>query len=326
MKRLPEKLRLVILTAGLLLAGCHRSAEGPTLHVADQINTVQTVLTAAGEIKPRDYRIEWSNFMGGPAVIAAETGGSVDLGWMAETPLVYAQAAGSPVTVVAVAKGLRPGASNIALVVSPHSPYRNITDLRGKKVGFSPGTITQYLIARLLDKAGLSFHDILPVQTTTLSGAALDRGIVDAYVTAEPMLSQGLHDGKLRVLAYGGEPLTPGFSFLVASNQALADPKKAALIGDFVERVARATRWERENVDKAAPFVAKFYKITPELAETILKRTPAGYRPVDAAIIAEQQQESDLFFKLGLIRSRVDAAKLFDNRYAAQIAKVEGGQ
>ena len=33
---------------------------------------------------------QWSTFIGGPAVLAAQTGGSVDVGFMAETPLVFA--------------------------------------------------------------------------------------------------------------------------------------------------------------------------------------------------------------------------------------------
>jgi sulfonate transport system substrate-binding protein len=323
MKSTADTLRFFMIAAAMLVASCHAAVGPPKLRVADQLNTVQTVLTAAGELKPPKYQIEWSNFLGGPAVIAAETGGSVDLGWMAETPLVYAQAAGSPVKVVAVAKGLRPGASNIALVVAAHSAIHSVANLRGKKVGFQPGTVTQYLVVRLLGKAGLSLADITPVQTTTLGSASLDRGIVDAYVTAEPMLSQGLHDGKLRVLAYGGEPITPGFAYLVASDQALADPARAALIGEFVTRLARATRWERENVAKAAPVVAQFYKVTPQVAEAILRRTPSGYTPVSPAIIAAHQQEADLFFKLGLIRTRVDSTKLFDRRYDAQIATAE---
>ncbi|TCM20458.1 sulfonate transport system substrate-binding protein [Novosphingobium sp. PhB165] len=317
------------LSSVALLAACHSSSkqdEQPTLRVADQLHTLQSAIGAAGEGQPKSYQIQWSNFIGGPAVIAAETGGSVDLGWMAETPMVFAQAAGSPVRVVAVSRGLKPGTSNIALVVAANSPIHSVADLKGKKIGYTSGTISQYLVARLLDQAGLNFDDITSVSLSGISTAVLDNGTVDAFTAAEPMLTQGIEAGKLRVLAYGGQPVTPGYGYLVASEAALADPKRAALIADFVERTARSVKWQRENVDKAAQVSAKAYNVTPALAGQILRRMPLGYTPIDASIVAGHQQESDLFHKFGLIRQRVDASKLFDHRFDALVRTVENGR
>lgn len=325
---LSRKLGILSLTAALLIASCGpaNKNEIPTLHVADQLQVLQSVLSAAGEDKPKDYRIEWSNFLGGPQVIAAQTGGSVDIGWMAETPLVFAQAAGSPVKVVAVSRGVKPGSSGIALVVAADSSIRSPADLKGKTVGSMPGTITQYLVSRVLDNEGLSLDDITAVRVGSFNTANLRDGTVDAFTTAEPMLSQGLADKTIRVLAYGGHPNTPGFNYLVASDAALADPQRAALIGDFVARAARATRWQRQNVEQAAPITAKAYKVSAQLAEQILRRSPLNYSPIDESIIAGHQEEADLFHKLGLIRRRVDAAKLFDHRYDKQVSDVENGQ
>ena len=73
---------------------------GLTLRVGDQKGNSQAVMEAAGVLKDVPYKISYSQFQSGPALIAAETGGSVDLGKMSETPLVFAQNAGSPVKVV----------------------------------------------------------------------------------------------------------------------------------------------------------------------------------------------------------------------------------
>jgi sulfonate transport system substrate-binding protein len=183
----------------------------------------------------------------------------------------------------------------------------------------------EYLLVRLLEEQGLSLSDITAVRIAGLSSASLGRS-VDAYTTGEPILSQELAAGKIRVLSYGGEPHTPGFGYLVASNKALADPKRAAAMGEFAARMARATRWQRDNVEKAAPVTAKAYNVSTQIAEQILRRTPIRYTPIDASVIAEHQQEADQFHKLNLIRNRVDAAQLFDNRYNALVAAVEGGQ
>ena len=319
---------LVPLLAAASLIGCSPGGSadkaGPlVLRVGDQLNVMRSTLTAANEDTPADYRIEWSNFVGGPAIIAAQTGGSLDVGWMAETPLIFAQAAGSPVKVVAVGRRETSGASALALVVDPNSTIRSVSDLRGRRVGYMPGTVTQYFVVRLLQKSGLSLSDIRSVHIAGTGPGLLAKGVVDATVTSDPFLSQLLQDGRARVIATGGEPLTAELTYLVAPESALADPAKAAAIEDFVVRFARASRWQREHPAEAAPVAARLYNISPQIAEQMLRRAPVRYVPVDAAIIARHQQEADTFQRLGLIRARVDAAKIFDPRYDDLVAKAE---
>lgn len=316
--------RTLVAGAFLSLAACGGAADsGTTIKIGDQLHALKSSLDVSGEGQPTDYKIEWANFVGGPPIIAAQTGGSLDVGWMAETPLIFAQAAGSPVKVVAVSKTIDGGGSPYALVVKPDSPIRSIADLKGKSVSFMKGTVLHYFVARLLDKQGLSLKDIKPVQATGFGTGLLDKGSADAITIGEPYLTQALDAGKVRVLASGTPPNTPGFFYLVASDAALADPAKAKAIGDLVARAARATRWQRENPAKAAPALAKRYNVDAALAEKIIARAPASYAPINDAIIAAHQDEADLFFKEGLIRKKLDVAAIFDNRYDDIVAAQE---
>lgn len=316
--------RTLVAGAFLSLAACGAAPDsGKTLKVGDQLHALKSSLDVSGEGQPTDYQIEWANFVGGPPIIAAQTGGSLDVGWMAETPLIFAQAAGSPVKVVAVSKTVDGGGSPYALVVKPDSPIRSIADLKGKSVSFMKGTVLHYFVARLLDKQGLSLRDIKTVQATGFGTGLLDKGSADAITIGEPYLTQALDAGKVRVLASGAPPNTPGFFYLVASEAALADPVKAKAIGDLVARAARATRWQRENPAKAAPALAKRYNVDAAVAEKIIARAPASYAPIDDAIIAAHQDEADLFFKEGLIRKKLDAAQIFDKRYDDIVAAQE---
>ncbi|KGB56948.1 Aliphatic sulfonate ABC transporter periplasmic ligand-binding protein [Sphingopyxis sp. LC81] len=313
--------------AFLSLAACGAAPDsGKTLKIGDQLHALKSSLDVSGEGAPTGYKIEWANFVGGPPIIAAQTGGSLDVGWMAETPLIFAQAAGSPVKVVAVSKTVAGGGSPYALVVKPDSPIRSIADLKGKSVSFMKGTVLHYFVARLLDKQGLSLKDIKTVQATGFGTGLLDKGSADAITIGEPYLTQALDAGKVRVLASGAPPNTPGFFYLVASDAALADPVKAKAIGDLVARAARATRWQRENPAKAAPALAKRYNVDAAVAEKIITRAPASYAPIDDAIIAAHQDEADLFFKEGLIRKKLDAAQIFDKRYDDIVAAQESAK
>lgn len=300
------------------------------LRVGDQLGIIKATLDSAGEGQPEGYTIQWSNFTAGPPIIAAQTGGSLDLGWMAETPLVFAQAAGSPVKVVGVSKPeAKPSGETgypYALVVLPNSPIRSVADLKGKAVAYRSGTVLHYMVARQLSDAGLKLTDIKPLEVTSQGTSLLDKGAADALTLNEPFLTQYLEQGKVRVLARGGPPVTPGLNYVVASDKALSDPKRAKAIGDFVVRLARANRWQNEHAAQAAPVLAKIYRTNSELAQKIIERTPSVYAPIDDGVIAAHQLEADLFHKEGLIRTRLDTRKIFDPRFNAQVAQVENGQ
>ena len=60
-------------------------------HLRRPAEGYQTIFAATNALKGAAYTVNWTNFIGGPPVIAAETGGSVDLGDMAETPTIFAQ-------------------------------------------------------------------------------------------------------------------------------------------------------------------------------------------------------------------------------------------
>lgn len=319
----------IFLVSLLLLSACTPSnSEGGNdavvLKVGDQFGVLKSTLQSAGQDRPTGYEIEWSNFPSGPTIIAAETGGSVDIGHMMETPLVFAQAAGSPVKVVAVARRARAGTSALAVVVARESTITKIGDLKGKQVGFTPGTAAHYLITRLLGQEGLSLDDIRPVNIANSGPALLANGTVDATVTGDPLLSQMLAARHARIIATGGEPLTPDFNYLVASEKALKDDKRAAAIGDFAVRVARATAWQCDHVAEAAPIMAKTYNISIPIADAMLRRAPGRYVPISSEVIAAHQKEADAFHHLGLISRKIDARALFDQRYNALIAAADG--
>ncbi|WP_447756720.1 aliphatic sulfonate ABC transporter substrate-binding protein [Sphingopyxis fribergensis] len=319
-------LRALVAGAFLSLAACGGAADGgTTLKVADQLHALKSSLDVAGEGQPTDYKIEWANFIGGPPIIAAQTGGSIDVGWMAETPLIFAQAAGSPVKVVAVSQSAKEGGSAYALVVKPDSPIRTAADLKGKSVSFMKGTVLHYFVANLLEGQGLSLKDIKPVQATGFGTGLLDKGAADAVIVTEPFLTELEEAGKIRVIATGAE-YTPGLNYLVASDAALADPAKAKAIGDLAARAARAQRWQRENVAKAAPALAKRYNVSTAIAAKIIARSPSKYTPIDAGVIAAHQAEADLFLKEGLIRKKLDVAPIFDKRYDDIVAAQEAAK
>lgn len=320
-------LRGLIAVSLFTLAACSGAAsenKPDAVRFGDQLNAVETLLKFSGEDANTAYRLTFANFTSGPPIIAAQTGGSLDLGYMAETPLVFAQAAGSPVKIVAVLRSSTQNGSPYALVVRPDSSIKNPADLKGKAIAYQKGTVVHYLVARVLEQAGLKLSDIKTVQANGLGASLLDNGAADAVTLGEPILTRQLEEGSVRVIATGARPITPGFFYLVASDEALADPIRSKAIGDLIGRIVRAEKWRQNNIEASAPALAAHYKVDEELANKIIRRNPQSYVPIDADVIQAHQAEADLFFEQGYVRKKLDVRQIFDDRYNDIIAAAAG--
>ena len=147
--------------------------------------------------------------------------------------------------------------------MKPDSDIKKLSQLKGKKIAYSTGTITQYLLLNTLKKAGLSFDDVQAVNFTGLNGqTAFENGDVDAAVISDPFLSGYLLDGTARILTTGAG-LTPGFTYLVARDDALEDKQLNAALSDFVGRVTRAQQYWTAHPDQVAASNAANFKLPP---------------------------------------------------------------
>ena len=238
---------------------------GVTLHAGDQLEILRTQLEASGEDQDVPYDIEWSTFVGGPAVLAAQTGGSVDVGFMAETPLVFAQAAGNPVKVVAASQVVDPKTSGFALVVPPDSDITKLSQLKGKKIGYSTGTITQYFLLNALKKAGLDFTDVAGDQlhrSRRPGGVRERRRRRRGHLGAVPLRAAHRQEGahprhRRRAHARVHVPRRP-------RRRAAKDKKTSAALSDFVARVARAQKWWGEHPEEVAKANEETFKLSPK--------------------------------------------------------------
>lgn len=81
------------------------------------------------------------------------------------------------------------------------SRYASTADLRGKLVGFESGALGAYVLARLLESAGLSTTDVTLVHLDSASHEQAFRGgEVDAVLTWQPVVSRLQSEGA-RVVA-----------------------------------------------------------------------------------------------------------------------------
>jgi sulfonate transport system substrate-binding protein len=308
-------------TPGAAAATKTESLSGVTLNVGDQLKEYQTIFLATNALQGAQYKVNWSDFIGGPPVIAAETGGSVDLGDMAETPTIFAQSAGDPVKVVAVTQGANPKVSPYDIVVPTDSPIKTAAQLRGQTVAVQEGTVEQYFLVQYLAKNHIPYSAVhlsnLPV---TSASTAVANGQVPAAVISQPLTGLDQAAGKVRVLASGAGYLQT-YGYLTASDAALANPQKAAALQDFIKRFYKASAILRKDPLLAAQTYVKTYGVTLPVAKAAVASAQSIGTPITPSIISYQQTEANTFQKLGLISSTLDVKSIFDLPFNTIVAK-----
>lgn len=284
---------------------------GVTLNFADQLKDYSTIVQANDSLAGAPYKVHWSEFTAGPPIVAAETGGSVDLGGMAETPTIFAQAAGDPIKVVAVAEG-SPDSVPFSIVVSPSSSITQVSQLRGKTVAVQEGTTEQYILVHALKEVGVPYSAVKIDNLNIVAGeAALESGRVDAYVTSEPLTSLMVLADKARVLQ-GATTGTRYFQYITASQSALDNPAKRAAIVDLVTRIFAADEHDAKDPSMGIKTYVQTYGVPLAVAQKAAAAVSVEPAAIDQSVIAYQQQEADTFEQLGLIPKKLDVANLFD--------------
>jgi sulfonate transport system substrate-binding protein len=311
-------------SAGAASKSAKLNLSGVTVTFGDQFKEYQTILSATNALAGAPYTVKWTDFVGGPPIIAAETGGSVDLGDMAETPTIFAQAAGDPVKVVAVTQGANPKISPFAIVVPAASPIKSVSQLKGQTVAVQEGTVEQYVLIQLLKKAGLSYGSVNVDNLSVIdSSAAVSSGKVAAAVISQPLTAIDLAGGNVRILASAaGSSQTLGY--LTASQSALSNPKTAAAIADFIVRFYKAAAILKKDPAIAETAYVKIYGVNLAEAKEAASSVQSVATPITSSIISYQQTEANTFLKLGLITKKLNVKSVFDLPYNKAVVAEAG--
>jgi sulfonate transport system substrate-binding protein len=250
-------------------------------------------------------RLEWIEFQTGPALLEAIRAGAVDIGYVGETPPVFAQAGGVPFVYVAVDP---PAPSAEAILVRKDSDIRALQQLRGKRVALNRGSNVHYFALRALESAGLSLSD---VQLTFLAPAdartAFDSGKVDAWVIWDPFLAASELTGA-RVLR-NGEGLVDNHQFYVARKEFAGT--HSALVKTVLAAFSELSDWAATHPEEAARLTAESSGIGYEALLVTEKRHAYGLRPITPEILAKQQKIADAFLKLQVVPQAIDTQAAF---------------
>lgn len=232
--------------------------------------------------------------------------GSLDMCGTTLAHAIHSASRGQPVVVVAALCN-----KCSALVVKKDGPIQQIVQLKGKRIGYVPGTMHEILLRESLSRNDLSAEaDVQMIRVDFFDmGLALAGGGIDAFLSGEPFPSLAVHKGYGRILAYpyyDDSVGTINAGMLVTRETIQNNPE---LVLRLVKAHAQATRFLQEHpdqwLDKAATFgteravlnkAAANMELSWEMDPSFVKRAEAlGARMQALKVIKHQPDYNKLF-------------------------------
>ena len=285
---------------------------GLTLQIGDQKGGTESLLRAANALEGLPYEVVFSTFTSGPPQVEAATAGKIDFAITGNTPPIFGAASNAKVKVVSAYNG---GGVGDQVLVYQDSPITQIGQLKGKRIAVGKGSSAHGHILAQLKNAGLSPADVELVYLQPADAlSAFQQRSVDAWAIWDPYTAQAAAQLPVRSIGQAKD-VTNGYWFGVASDQALADPKRNPALQDFLIRFEKAAAWAQQHPDEWAASYAAAVGLELKVAEVAQSRSVRLPTELDDTVIASEQRIADLFAESGQLSSAPQFADWVDTRY-----------
>ncbi len=311
------RLQAMVLCAGLLFL---IMGQAPAMGNAFRVGTWKTAQTIAPFYYNRFVqgmdKGEVFSFTNPADQKTALLAGSLDMCGTTLAHAIHSASQGQPVVVVA---SLCNKCS--AFVTKADGIVKTIPDLRGKKIGYVPGTMHEILLRETLARNGLfPGKDVQLIRVDFFDmGLALAKGGIDAFVSGEPFPSLTVLKGYGEILSYpyyGDSVGTINAGMLVKRKTIEQNPEQVYLL---VKAHARATQYLKNNPDEWLKKAAGFG--TPmEVLETAAPNMELAWE-MDENYIKKARALGERMQALGLIKKQPDYIRLFDLKFINKIKK-----
>ncbi|MGV0744737.1 ABC transporter substrate-binding protein [Mycolicibacterium sp. XJ870] len=328
-----SRMLAALLLIGGLLAGCVSRQDnsappaapetvplselsGLTLQIGDQKGGTQALLRAAGALDDLPYQVEFSTFTSGPPQIEAATAGRIDFAITGNTPPIFGAASNAKVKVVSAYDG---GGFGDQILVHADSPIQSVTDLRGKSIAIAKGSSAHGHTLVQLNRAGISPSDVKLVFLQPADAlSAFTQRRVDVWAVWDPYTAQADEELPVRSIARA-TGVTNGAGFGVASDAALADPKRNTALADLLVRYSKAVQWANDNREQWVQRYAAEVGLDPAVATVAQGRSLRLPTDLSEQLVATEQEMADLFAESGQIAAAPDFSKWVDRRFSDEL-------
>jgi len=254
---------------------------------------------------PLGIDVKWVDFQFGPPLLEAINVGSVDFGYVGDSPPIFAQAANARIRYVAAVKS---EGNTQAIIVPKDSPIRTLADLKGKRVAFGKGSSAHNLLVAALEKAGLTWSDITPAPLAPADAtAAFVKGSVDAWSIWDPYLALAELKQGARVIAFDKDVHKPNAFYIASTDFVEKYPAQVARLNAVF---ATEGVWADQHHEDVAKAQAEATGVDIEAIRRFVDRSNYHVVPIDDEVIKSQQAVADRFARLGLIPKSINVSEI----------------
>jgi len=255
-------MRLAVLALLLLavLPACRRSHAGAAkaatvVRVActtQPQSTLVHVAAAKGYFARERLEVQSRNYTYGKAALQALLEGQADFATVAETPIMFNILKGETFLVIAT---IEASTLNNAVVGRKDAGIAGAADLKGKRIGYTPGTTSDFFLDSLLTTQGLTRRAITPVALKPEAMlAAIQAGQVDAVCTWNYPLAQIKRQlGPNGTTLFDRDIYTETFN--LAASAAMVE-QRPETVRAFLRALVQAERFVAEHPREAQAIVA----------------------------------------------------------------------
>lgn len=284
-----------------------------TLTIGFQKSALTLLIARQEKILEKQFpqtNIVWKEFPAGPQLLEALSAGSLDFGFVGNTPPIFAQSAGKTISYAAYEAVPQ---KSLALVIPENSTIQTIQDLKGKRIALQKGSAGHDLVGKILAKAHLTWQDVTPVWLPPADArAAFDQKSVDAWLAWDPFLSVVERDTKTKVLI-DGSAFPQTYQYYVANPKYLGKHKQS--ISHFNTALNEANTWMAKYPEQTIKYYAQAIGTDPVLAQKVLSKRSSDttVHPINDEVIQSQQIIANEFYKQKLIPTAIDIRQAVAN-------------
>jgi NitT/TauT family transport system substrate-binding protein len=215
----------------------------------------------------------------GTAAAAALIGGSADIAFTNITAVLLAHGRGLPIQILAPSVLYNSANGTTAMLVAQDSPISTARDLNGKTLGsLTLGDNTYAAILAWIDQHGGDSRSVKVIEVPqSLAAQALEEGRVSAVVLNEPVVSQAIATGKVRLLAHPQDAIAPRFESGVYAVMAPAAEKNADAMTRFARAIHESALYTNTHLPETVDLVASYSGVAADVVAHSVRMTDPEY-------------------------------------------------
>ena len=313
---------LAVIMAISIVSGCSslptRSEKVVVAHPAFETMTLLFVADEKGYFARNGIDLELSERDTGAASLDAVIAGDADLAvGTSEFPLVRKAFDDQKVSALASIDEL----DFISLVARKDRGILKPADLKGKRIGVTRGTISEFFLGRFLELNGMTIRDVKLVDLKTPAEwtDAVVTGDVDAVVTAEPQASMAKDRLGENAVVFPAQSSQALYALIIARDEWIsAHPELAQR---FLKAMVRAEKYVAENPEDAKAILQERLDLDAGEMDKVWSRNQYIIS-LDRSMVLAMEDEARWMIKNGLVPEQ-PALDVIDHIKAGSLEAVE---